>query len=358
MTKLPPPAVVTVTEAARAGLDVIKRNLVPPQIASFDFISDLWGFHVAFAFAELRIPDAIRDRQRSAADVASELNLDADALYRLLRAGTMIGLSEEFADRVFALKPIGRALCSDAEGSFRDFIVYMGRHGARMWLRLPDCIRTGKTAIELETGKQPWEFLGGDPRVAEDFNRAMTATSDLAGDAFVAVYDFSFASTIVDVGGGHGQLLSTILQKAPKARGILFDQPSVVADANPLLQSRGVATRVQVTAGSFFESIPSGDCYVMKSIIHDWADDDARKILANIRKAMTPNGRVLLYEAIVGPRNSASFAKFLDLEMLVVAGGRERTVDEYRALFASAGLKLERTFATAGPLSIIEARAS
>ncbi|HKP63851.1 MAG TPA: methyltransferase [Polyangiales bacterium] len=359
MAKTPPPAVVSVTGVARAGLDILKRNLVPPSIAVVDLVSDFWAFHVAYSLAELQVPEALRDRARSSGDVARELSLDVDALYRVLRAATMIGLCEELPDRVFALKPMGRALCSEPQGSFRDFVVFMGRHGTRFWRRLPDCIRQGKTAVELETGQKPFDYWTGDPSVAEDFNRAMTATSVISCEAFVAVYDFSFAATVVDVGGGQGRLLASILQKAPNARGILFDLPNVVSGARSNLESLGVAQRVEIVSGDFFQKVPAGaDCYVAKTVIHDWSDDDARKILQNIRNAMTPAARVLLYESVVSPRNTASFAKFLDLQMLVHAGGRERTVDEYRALFASVGLSLERVMGTAGPLSIIEARAS
>jgi hypothetical protein len=358
MAKLPPPAVVSVTEVARTGLDILKRNLVPAPIALLDLVNDFWAFHTAFTLAELKVPDALRHQARSSGDVARELELNADLLYRVLRAGTMIGLCEELPDRVFALKPMGHALCSEPQASFRDFVVFMGRHGTRFWRRLPDCVRQGKTAIEIETGQKPFDYLfAGDTQVAEDFNRAMTATSNISCDAFVAVYDFSFAGSVVDIGGGHGRLLASILQQASNARGILFDLPNVVSGAQQNLEALGVAQRVEIVAGDFFQKMPAGaDCYVAKSVIHDWDDGDARKILSNVRSAMAPTGRVLLYEAIVSPRNTSSFAKFLDLEMIVNAGGRERTVDEYRALFASAGLKLERVVATASPLSIVEGR--
>ena len=359
MAKLPPPKVVAVTEAARTGLDVLKRNLVPAPIALLDLVNDLWGFHVAYSLAELRVPDALRAGPRAASAVASELGLDEDALYRVLRAASQLGVCEELPERSFALKPVGRALCSDPQASFRDFIVYMGRHGTRFWRRLPDVIRQGKNAIELETGKQPFEYLTVDPELAEDFNRAMTAVSNIACDAFSAAYDVSFASKVVDIGGGHGRLLASVLQQAPHAQGVLFDAPSVVAGAGPTLQALGVSARVQTVGGDFFAAVPGGgDCYIAKSVIHDWSDSDAQKILGNIRRAMAPKGRVLLYEAIVGLRNSASFAKLLDIEVLVTAGGRERTQDEYRALLAAAGLRLERFVPTAGPMSIIEAYAS
>jgi hypothetical protein len=358
MAKLPPPKVTSVTEAARTGLDFIKRSLVPPPIALLDLVNDFWSFHIAYSLAELNVPEALRDRPRGSDEVARELNVDPDMLYRVLRASTMIGLCEEQPNRVFALKPMGRALCNEPEASFRDFIVYMGKLASRFWMHLPDAIRQGKSAVQIETGEQFFDYMNKNPELGEIFNRAMTATSNVACEAFVAAYDMSFATRVVDVGGGHGRLLAGILQRAPNAKGVLFDLPSVVAGAPQNLQALGVASRVEVVGGDFFQSVPSGgDCYVAKTIIHDWSDDDARKILRNIRTAMVPTGRVLLYETVVSPRNTASFAKFLDLEMIVMAsGGRERTQDEFRALFASAGLKLERILPTAGPFSILEAR--
>jgi SAM-dependent methyltransferase len=358
MTRLPPPAVVTVAEMARTGLDALKRNIVPAPIALLDLINDFWAFHVAFTLAELHVPDALRHRARAADDVARELGVDADMLYRVLRAATMLGLCEERADRVFALKAIGLALCHDEEASFRDFLVYMGNYGTRFWRRLPDCVRTGKSAIELETGKKAFDYVNSDQTFFDDFNRAMTATSNIACDAFIAAYDLSFATRVVDIGGGHGRLLGGLLRQYPQLRGVLFEQPGVLAGAAPKLEALGVRERVELVGGDFFEAVPSGaDCYIAKSIIHNWSDDEALAILSNIRGAMAPNARVLLFEAIVGGRNVASFAKFLDVQMIIDASGRERTVEEYRALFARAGLAMQRIIPTATPLAILEARA-
>lgn len=355
---LPPPAVVSITESMRVGLATLRRNMVPAPFALLDLVNDLWAFHVAYTLAELRVPDALREGPRAADEVARELAVDADHLYRVLRASTMLGIAEELPERRFRLKPVGQALCEDPEASFRDFLIFMGRHGARFWRRLPDSVREGRTAIEIETGQRPFEFLTGEPEVAECFNRAMTAVSNIACDAFVAAYDLSFATRIVDVGGGHGRMLAAALRAAPKATGVLFDLPSVVAGAPPVLERLGVASRVEVVGGSFFEWVPPGDCFVAKAIIHDWHDDDARTILKSVRSAMTPGARLLLCETVVGPPNKDSFGKLLDLEMMVSGGGRERTVDEYRALLESAGLRLERVAATAGPLSIVDARAA
>jgi hypothetical protein len=357
MAKVPPARVVAATEMARGGLSALRQKMVPPSFALLDYVNDLWSFHVVFTLAELRVMDALQHGARRSDQLALELSLDADHLYRILRAATVLGLVKEEPDRAFALKSLGKALCESPQASFRDFIIFMGRYGTRFWRRLPDCIREGKTAIELETGMKPFEYLTGDPAALECFNRAMTAVSNVVSESIAAAYDFRRFERIVDVGGGHGRLLGELLGQNPKPRGILFDLPDVVAGASPLLTTMGVVERVEVVGGSFFETVPAGgDCYTAKAIIHDWQDEQARTILKCIRSAIRPDGKLLLCECVVPAPGQAHFSKLLDLEMIVHGGGRERTVDEYRALYASAGFALTRIIATAGPTSILEGR--
>jgi hypothetical protein len=357
MAKVPPAGVIAVAEKARAGLSTLRQKMVPPHIALIDFLNDFWGFNIAFALAELRAVDALQGGPRASSEVARELSVDADHLYRLFRSASMLGLVKEEAGRAFSLRPMGEALCAHPTASFRDFVIFMGRYGTRFWRRLPDCVRQGKTAIEIETGLGTFEWLRSDPEASECFNRAMTAVSNIACDAFVAAYDFDRFETIVDVGGGHGRLLSAVLAEHPKLRGVLFDLPDVVAGAAEVLEAMRVASRVERVGGSFFESVPpGGDLYMAKTIIHDWQDDEARKILENVRRAMRPTGTVVLYETVVTPPNQAHFSKLLDIEMVVHGGGRERTEGEYRELFKRAGFTLSRVIPTAGPMSILEAR--
>jgi hypothetical protein len=357
MAKVPPAAVIAVAERARVGLNTLRQKMVPPSIALADFLSDYWGFNIAFALAELSAVDALAGGPRASSEVARELGVDADHLYRLFRAGSMLGLVKEEPGQAFSLRPMGEALCAHPTASFRDFIIFMGRYGSRFWRRLPDCVRQGKTAIEIETGLGTFEYLRSDPEASECFNRAMTAVSNISCDAFVAAYDFDAFDTIVDVGGGHGRLLSSVLAAQPKARGVLFDLPDVVAGAGEVLEAMKVSSRVERVGGSFFEKVPEGgDLYVAKTIIHDWQDGEARKILQNIRRAMRPSGTVLLYETVVPLPNQAHFSKLLDIEMVVHGGGRERTEAEYAELFLGAGFVLSRIIPTAGPLSIVEAK--
>jgi signal transduction histidine kinase len=213
-----------------------------------------------------------------------------------------------------------------------------------------------KTAIELQTGKGPWEHFASQPELARDFDDAMTAVSSTVIDPVLAAYDFSGFKKVVDVGGGHGRLLAGILKSAPSVRGVVFDRPSVVEGAKPILESFGVADRCEIIGGDFFDGIPAGDAYLMKAIIHDWQDEDALKILNQVRKVIVPDGFLLLVETVVPEPNAKHFAKLLDLEMLVTGGGRERTRDEYAALFQKAGFRLNRIVATASPMSVIEAK--
>lgn len=356
MPKPPPPKVVELAEKARNGLRALERKLAPPELGLLGFISDLWGFQIVYALAELRVVDALKDGPRAADAVAKELGVDADHLYRLLRAATHFDIVREEPERRFSLLPLGSALCQAENESFRDFIILQGKVGWRFWGHLADSVRQGRSAIEIETGKKPFEYFVGDENARHVFNRAMTAVSAVSAEAFVAAYDLSGFAHIVDVGGGHGRLLSAVLHQAKSAKGVLFDLPEVVADAPAVLEALGVRSRVEVVGGSFFESVPAGgDLYMMKSIIHDWQDAEALAILESIRKAAKPSSKLVLYETVVTPPGEKHFAKLLDIEMIVHAGGRERTRDEYADLFRRAGFRLTRVLPSAGPASVIEA---
>jgi O-methyltransferase domain len=359
MLKPPPARVIAVIEGARNGMRSLERKLVPPPFALLDFVKDLWSFQIVYTLAELEVPDALASGPRAAADVAHDRGVKEDELYRLLRAATNLDLVRELPGRRFELRALGEALIQREGESFRDFVVMMGRMGWRFWGRLPDAVRQGKSAIEVETGKRPFDFLLSDEASAHIFNRAMSAVSAVTADAVTAAYDVSGFRKIVDIGGGHGRLLSALLKQAPGAKGVLFDMPSVVEGAPKMLDQYGVRERVEIVGGDFFDKVPAdGDLYVMKAIIHDWQDDEARKILENVRRAMARGGRVALVECVVTGPNEKHFSKFLDIEMIVHAGGRERTRDEYAELFVKAGLRLTRIVPCAGPASVVEGEAS
>ena len=228
----------------------------------------------------------------------------------------------------------------------------------RIYAELMHSVTTGQPAVEKVTGMPVFEYLAGNPEYSELFNNAMTAFSAAVIPAVLAAYDFTGIETLVDVAGGHGQVLTSILRKYPAMRGVLFDLEHVVAGAAPLLQASGVGDRVRIESGDFFKAVPAGDAYIMKHIIHDWSDPEALTILRNIRTRLdaSPKGRVILVESVIPPDNSPNFGKLVDIEMMLMPGGRERTAAEFRSLFERAGFSQMRVVPTEAPLWVVEGR--
>jgi len=225
------------------------------------------------------------------------------------------------------------------------------------WGELPHSLQTGKCAFEKATGESPWKWFEKHPEEAKTFNDAMTSFSAMEAPEIVGAYDFSGFKTVIDVAGGVGGLLISILKANPKTKGMLFDLPYVTEPARKNFTQAGLAGRCEIVTGDFFKEIPAGgDCYVMKSIIHDWHDEACLTILKNIRKGITKDGKLLLGERVIPTGNTPHFGKLLDIEMLAMTtGGKERTEAEYRKLFEQAGFKLTRIVPTRTPMSVIEA---
>jgi O-methyltransferase domain len=226
----------------------------------------------------------------------------------------------------------------------------------RAYEHIADCLRTGGDGVTEAYGKDIWAVLAERPEQCETFQRAMTNSTAGAADAIVEAYDFSSIERLADVGGGHGLLLASVLRRYPKLEGVLYDRPEVVAGV-PQSQFAGCEGRIGIEAGSFFEHVPDGcDAYMVKHIIHDWSDEHCRTILRLMRDKLPKNGRVLICEMVVGDEPGPTPAKMLDIEMLVMTvGGRERTAEEFGALFATSGLRLNRVVPTARPVCVIEA---
>ena len=258
---------------------------------------------------------------------------------------------------MFELTPTAELLVSDHPGSMRDAAIFMGEpwHWS-VYGEMLHSVTTGKVAWERVHGKEVFPYFQEHPEEYEIFNRAMTSFSTNVLPAIVEAYDFSGVKKLADIAGGHGMLLAGFLKANPELEGLLFDLPQVIEGAPVLLEKEGVADRVELKTGNFFESVPAGaDAYMMKFIIHDWDDDRALKILRNIHLVLPSDGRLLLVEMVVPPGNESHFSKIQDLEMLVSPGGVERTPDEYRDLLAGAGFELSRIIPTKSPLSIVEA---
>ncbi len=276
----------------------------------------------------------------------------------MLRALAGLGLFAEEGEGRFRLTALGEPLRAGVPGSVRGYAVLVGEPMVwRSWGGILHSLRTGQPAFDHAFGAPLFEYLAAHPEEARVFDEAMTGRSAAEIAAVLAAYDFSGAGTVVDVGGGQGALLAAVLEADPRARGVLFDRPHVVAAARARLATAGlVPARCHLVEGDFFGAVPpGGDLYVLKRIIHDWDDGRARSILRNCRAAVPEAGRLLLVELVVPPGDEPSDAKLLDLLMLVYAGGRERTEAEYRDLLASAGFGLTRVVPTASCVSVVEA---
>jgi hypothetical protein len=261
-------------------------------------------------------------------------------------------------DGRYELNSLADTLRSDAPVSMASAAQFYGSHEQReRWTLLVDSVRTGTSVVPALRGKSSFDYFAEEPELAELFNQTMTSVSEMTDATVVAGYDFSAYPTIVDVGGGHGPLLATILAVAPASRGVLYDLPLVVASAPNLLRENDVADRVRIVEGSFFDSVPGGgDAYILKNIIHDWPDDKAVQILRNVRTAAGPRATVLLVEFVIPEHNRDFPGKWVDLEMMLNLGARERTAAEYRDLLSQAGFRMTRVVQTASPLSVVEAR--
>lgn len=319
-----------------------------------------WVSQAIAVAAKLRLADLMTDGSRSVDELARETATHSPSLYRLLRALASVGVFAEDEQGQFGLTPLAAGLRSDVSGSVRALCEMRGEPwywGA--WGELLYSVRTGETAFNQVHGKGLFTFLEQDPAALSLFAQAMGSLSGTEIAAILAAYDFSPASTVIDVGGGHGVLLAAILQANPGVRGILFDRPAAVARARGVLESAGIAGRCEVFGGSFFDAVPEGgDIYILKSVIHDWEDDRAAAILRSCRRAMDVDARLLLIERVIPPGNTPALGKWMDLNMLVAAGGRERTEVEYRSLCANAGFELTRLVPTAVEVSLIEAAPS
>jgi hypothetical protein len=333
--------------------------MVPPPIAMLEMITETWATQAITAAADLGIADALAKGPLSADELASVVNADADALRRLLRALIARGIFRQRRDGRYDLTPLADTLRSDADVTMAAFARFLGSPQHREhWSHLTDAVRTGRAVVPALRGKPFFDYLDDDPQLAEIFNGAMTSLSELAIAPLIDAYDFGPYATIVDVGGGHGRLLAAILGAAPRARGILFDQPQVVAGAPAVLEEQHVTDRVQIVEGSFFDAVPGGgDAYVLKSVIHDWPDDDALRILGNVRRASATGKTLLLVETVLPGHDREFSGNWVDLEMLVSADARERTAAEYGELLRRAGFALTRVVGTASPLSVVEATA-
>jgi hypothetical protein len=328
----------------------------PPHAIVLQMLAGRWVSAAISTVAKFAIADHLESGPKSAKELASLTGTNEDALYRLLRATASFGIFTELEDGRFDQTPLSEPLRSAANPCLRNMaMMFLDDWFTRDWSQLPWCVQTGKSATYTVFGKSPWEVFRDQPDQAVNFNNAMTDMSQADSPAIAGAYDFSQFDHIVDVGGGMGLLLASVLRSAPALRGTLNEMPSVAEQAavSPILEP--FSDRCRVEAGNFLESVTAGaDAYMMKHIIHDWDDEHSKTILVNCRRAIKPGGKLLVIDQVVGPRNQPGLAKLMDLEMLVNPGGLERTEDQWHKLFEASGFRLTQIIRTPVPQCIIE----
>lgn len=331
------------------------KDLAPSE-ALLQMFASSWISQSIYVVAKLRIADLLKDGPKSSDELAKATETHANSLYRVLRALTSVSIFAEIEDGRFGLTPLATCLMTGVPGSARALAIAYGEEWHwQPWLNVLHSLKTGNTAFQHIYGMQPFEYLGKNPEAGKIFSEAMTSTTTTLCAKITSDYNFSSIDKIVEIGGGYGGLIAAILKAHPTMQGILFDLPPVVSGARGLIEASRLTKRCEIVGGDFFEFVPSGgNAYILKQVIHDWDDSHAIAILKNCRRAMVENGKLLLIETVVPPRDQPSFSKILDLEMLVMSGGCERTEAQYRAIFEAAGFQLTRIIPTAFWLNVIE----
>ena len=318
------------------------------------------GYQVSQALhtaAVLRISDVLAAGPRDVSEVAAATGTHGPTLLRLLRALESVGVYVSDGEGRYSNTDLSEQLRTDVPGSLAGWATYVGRPYYRQaWTGLPDSLRTGDNAFASVHGMAVWEYRQRHPDEQLVFDDAMSSTAGPVLRAVVDSFDFGRFATVADIGGGVGTLLAAILDRYPRVRGVLFDQPAVVAGAAPVLLAAGLTERCRTVGGSFFDSVPAGaDAYVLKSIIHDWRDEEAIAVLRACRRAMGDDARLLLVEQLIGRGPDPAHTAFGDLNMLVSPGGSERTLEQYADLLAAGGFSLVGANETGTPAYVIEA---
>ncbi len=329
----------------------------PPAVAMTEMLwGSLWLSHVLPLVAELAIADHIGDGASSVDQLAAATGANRDGLGRCLRALASLGVFAQAGEGTYRNTPLSETLRGDSPVSLRGMAILTGLPDhRRAWGSLPAAILGGgaRSVWEVAHGMPLFAYFADHPDASAVFQQGMTAFSGIEAQAVADAYDFSGIHSLVDVGGGHGLLLATIVAANPGLSGVLFELPFMAEGARTLLDEHAVGERCRIEVGDFFASVPAGDAHILKNIVHDFDDEQASTILRNCRAATPTGGRVLIVQEALPPGDAPSFGKLLDLQMLLI-GGRERTEADYRALLDGSGYELTRIIETACPLHVIE----
>ena len=336
------------------AVDAVAAPAAPSAESREQLLALIRGFRVSQAIyvaTRLGIPDLLAEGPRAIGDLAEAAGAHARSLGRLLMFLASVGVLDKVGPDRFALTPVAAALRTDVPGSVRSSVLFqLNDSHWRSWGDLLHSVRTGETAFNHVDGKGLFDYLAQNPEVSALFNQGMLGNSPAHAQLIARSYDFAGMKTVIDVGAGRGRLIATILAEHPHLKGVLFDQPHVLPEARTLIEEAGVVPRCELVGGDFFKNVPAGGhAYILRNIIHDWQDEEAITILTACRRAMTDGTRLVLVERQLPDDPRAEPLVFLaDLEMLVNVGGRERTTEEYAALFARSGLELARTISLGG----------
>jgi hypothetical protein len=335
--------------------DQPQKQDLPPSVTLLQMVTGYWVSQAISVAAKLGLADLLKDGPRKSEELAAATHTHGLSLYRLLRVLASVGAFTEDTDGRFGLTPLSVCLQSGVPGSLRAFTILVGEPWYwSPWTALPHSIETGQAAWEHVHGMDQFEYFAQHPQAAAIFDQAMTDLAAQWHTAASAAYDFSECGKVIDIGGGHGALLIAILTAHPRLQGVLFDQPYVLEGAKPRLAAAGLTQRCEIVGGNFFESVPAdGDLYLLAHILIDWDDARASTILRNIHQGIAKNGKVLILEEVISQGPEPSWEKLLDLNVLVVLGGRGRTESEFRTLLSQAGFQLSRIIRTESPVCLI-----
>jgi hypothetical protein len=330
-------------------------NALPPHVQMIQMGTAYWLSSLVYTAAKIGLADHLANGARSASDLAGVTKTNPRAFHRFMRTLASFGILRQHDDDTFALTELGATLKRDG-GAYATVLTLGSPWAWQSFGKFQYSLETGKPAIEKVVGMGIFDYLAQHPDEASLFSETMVGIHGAEPPAVAAAYDFSSCGTIVDVGGATGNMLAHILTRHPQPKGVLFDQPHVVGDAPAFLRSRGVADRVSITEGNFFETVPEGgDAYILSHIIHDWTEAQCHTILGNCRRAMKKDAKLLIVEFVLPEGNTPHFGKLVDMVMLTLPGGEERTAQEYRTLLDAAGFTMTRVVPTASDVSVVEA---
>ncbi len=332
-----------------------ERSMESPRQELFNMISGYRTTQALYVAAKLGIADHLVHGPKRAEELAKEVGANSKALFRLMRHLAALGVFTQDESRKFGLAPLGKLLCNDNPESMRYGAIFAGEENYKATGNLLHSVRTGETAFNHLYGKGHFEYMAEHVDASSTFNKAMAQSLRRVEKNPVESYDYSGRRLVVDVGGGRGDLISAVLVANPAMEGVLFDLPQGSAEARSLLQAKGVEDRCHIKTGSFFDSIPAGgDVYVLSRILHDWPDDKAATILANCRRAIKEDGTLLIRDNVLS--DGDVLGSTLDVTMLIMTGGEERTESEWKNLLQSAGFALTRVYKKEGQLDLLEAK--